>query len=466
MTQLTQQPTAEDIQQLPTPPGPRGHWLLGNYPDLEADALGFLTGLRRQYGDVVRTRFLVWNAYFVAHPDGVQHVLQSNHRNYNKEFIEYEKLSWIVGNGLLTSDGDFWLRQRRLAAPAFHRKNIAGYATIMTAAADDMLQGWETAAAQQQPLDISKEMMRATLRIVTQALFSFDSAADAATVDHAFSFANEYIGTDAERPFAQWLRHIPTARNRRFKESIDALDAIVYRIINTRRQQPETAADNDLLAMLMNARDEETGAGMTDQQLRDEVMTLLLAGHETTANALTWTFYLLSEHPAVRAELEAEVDAVLNGRLPTVEDLPQLSYTRMVIEESMRLYPPAYSIGRMAIDDDAIGGYHVPAGSPVFMSSYVTHRHPDFWDEPEAFRPRRFEPQRVQERDRFAYFPFGGGPRLCIGNNFAMMEAQLLLATVVQRYRLHLAPGHPVEMEPLITLRPKYGMVMGIEARR
>lgn len=459
---MAQATAVNHVKDLPKPPGPQGHWLMGNYPEFEKGVLAFLTGLRRDFGDIVRTRFLFWNAYFISHPDGIQHVLQTNHRNYNKEFIEYEKLGWIVGNGLLTSDGDFWLRQRRLAAPAFHRRNIENYAGIMTDATEQMLREWETAVS---PRDISKDLMRVTLQIVGEALFSFDSANDAETIDEAFSMANEYIAIDGEKPLSPLLRHLPTARNREFRRSVATLDRIVYRIIDSRRKNPELLHNGDLLAMLMTARDEETGEGMTDQQLRDEVLTLLLAGHETTANALTWTFYLLSQNPYAREELHAEVDRVLNGRLPTIDDLPRLPYTKMVIDESMRLYPPAYSIGRVAIDDDEILGYRVPAGTPIFMSSYVTHRHPMFWNEPEAFRPERFRPEFVRDRHRFAYFPFGGGPRLCIGNNFALMEAQLVLATIAQRYQMDLAPGHPVEPEPLITLRPRHGMQMAITPR-
>lgn len=461
MTQLTQKPTPA-IHSLPKPPQAEGHWLLGNYPDFVDDTVGFLLDLYRNYGDVVRTRFFHWETYFVTHPDGIQHVLQGNHRNYSKRFIEYEKLQWIVGNGLLTSDGDFWLRQRRLIQPAFHRRRIAGFAAMMRDFTREMLAEWDK-KEDGTAIDLDKEMMALTLRIVSQALFSFDSRREAEKVDEAFSFANEYVGVDASRPFANLWRRVPTPRNRRFEESIATLDAIVHRIIAERRQNP--AAEEDLLGMLMAARDEETGKGMTDEQVRDEVMTLLLAGHETTANALTWTFYLLSQHPDAAAKLHEEIDAVLGKRPFTLDDLPNLTYTKIVIEESMRLYPPAYSIGRVADGDDAIMGYRIPAGTPVFMSSYVTHRRPDFWQEPERFDPERFTPERSEGRHRFAYFPFGGGPRLCIGENFALMEAQILLATIAQRYRLRHVPSHPVAMQPLITLRPRYGMEMTLHRR-
>jgi cytochrome P450 len=450
------------------PPGPRGELIRGILPEFQKDPLSFQLRLTRIYGDIVRLRVATWNAYLINHPDYIQHVLQDNHRNYSKQMDEYRRLGWVVGHGLLTSDGDFWLQQRRLIQPAFHRKRIEAYGTIMQRAAQEMLDQWQEPADQGQPVDVAEEMMRVTLRVVGETLFGVDLTDAANVIGPAFSFANEYLSKDAEQ-FLALPRWVPTRRNRQFKLALDQLNHAVDQIISHRRQEPEDTGD--LLSMLLMARDTDTGEGMSDRQLRDEVMTLMLAGHETTANSLAWTFYLLSQHPEVAQKLRDEVDTLLveaataEKRPPTVADLPQLPYTRMVIEESMRLYPVAWSFGRMTVGDDKIGGYPVPAGTPIFISAFTTHRHPDFWEEPDRFDPERFTPERSQGRHRFAYIPFSGGPRQCIGNTFAMMEAQLILATVLQRYRLELVPGHPVEPEPLITLRPRYGLLMQLNRR-
>jgi cytochrome P450 len=451
------------------PPGPRGELIRGILPEFLKDPLNFQLRLTQIYGDIVRLRVLVWNAYLINHPDYIQHVLQENHRNYSKQLDEYRRLGWIVGQGLLTSDGDFWLQQRRLIQPAFHRKRIEAYGAIMQKAAHDMLDQWQEAAARGEPLDVAEEMMRVTLRVVGETLFNVDLSDAANAVGPAFSFANEYLSRDAEQ-FLAIPRWVPTARNRQFQAALNQLNAAVDQIISNRRH--ETEDTGDLLSMLMMARDAETGQGMSDRQLRDEVMTLMLAGHETTANSLAWTFYLLSQHPEESQKLRDEVDAVLidpetgTKRPPAVADLPHLPYTRMVIEESMRLYPVAWSFGRMTIDDDEIGGYPVPAGTPIYISAYTMHRHPHFWEEPDRFDPERFSPERSHGRHRFAYIPFSAGPRQCIGNTFALMEAQIILASVMQRYRLELVPGHPVEPEPLITLRPRHGLLMRLEKRQ
>jgi cytochrome P450 len=450
------------------PPGPRGELIRGILPEFLADPLGYQLRLTRIYGDVVRLRVLVWDALLINHPDYIRYVLQENYRNYSKQMDEYRRLGWILGQGLLTSDGDLWLRQRRLAQPAFHRKRIEAYGTIMQEAAREMLDQWQEPACQGKPVDVAEEMMRVTLRVVGETLFSVDLSDAANAIGPAFSFVNEYLSKDAEQ-FLAIPRWVPTRRNRQFQAAVAQLNQAVDQIISRRRQHPEDSGD--LLSMLMMARDEETGEGMSDRQLRDEVMTLMLAGHETTANSLTWTFYLLSQHPAVAQNLRHEIDRVLvapetgRKRPPAVADLPQMPYTRMVIEESLRLYPVAWTFGRMALADDEIGGYQVRAGTPIYISTYAVHRHPDFWDAPDTFDPERFTPERSEGRHRFAYIPFSGGPRQCIGNNFAMMEAQLILASVVQRYQLELVPGHPVEPEPLITLRPRYGLPMQLEAR-
>jgi cytochrome P450 len=446
------------------PPGPPHHFLLGNAGEIrQRGGYNFVLETMRAYGDICRYHVLRWPVHLLSHPDYIKHVLQDNHRNYDKKVFAYRALRLILGNGLLTSDGDFWLRQRRLAQPAFHRQRIEGFGRIMTNAAQAMLQQWQGYAKQQQVFDVAQEMMRLTLRVAGETLFTIDLTNDADEVGQALSYALLQVNARLYQPFPLplWL---PTPKNRRVGQALRTLDRVVTAIIEEHRRTPE--AREDLLSMFMLAQDEETGERMNDQQLLDEVKTMLLAGHETTANALNWTWYLLAQHPAVEAKLAAELAAVLAGRLPTIADLPLLPYTQMVIYEAIRLYPPAWLFLRHAIQDDTIGGYHIPAGTAVAVSPYVMHRHPAFWEEPETFMPERFTPERVAVRHRLAYIPFAAGPRQCIGNTFALTEAQLVLATVAQRYRLRLAPGHPVEPETAITLRPRAGIHMTLHPQQ
>jgi cytochrome P450 len=417
-------------------PGPRGHLLLGSTRDIQRDPLSFGLAMTQQYGDIVRIRLLLWPAYLVNHPDGVKHILQENQQNYNKDLYPYEIFKPLLGRGLVTNDGKSWLHQRRLMQPAFHRK--------------------QDFAERAQQLDIAAEMLRLTLRIVGQALFNIDIGDEMHIVGQALTTVNKLLSDYIYAPFPPL--NVPTMRNRIIQTAFRTLDQVVQGIINQRRQQ--NMDTDDLLSMLLSVRDEETGQGMNDQQVRDEVMTLLIAGYETVSTALVWTWYLLSQYPEVEHRLHSELDIVLGGDQPTVEHLAELSYTRMVIEEALRLYPPAWIFGRKAIADDEIGGYFIPASSMIVLSPYITHRHPAFWDNPEVFDPERFTPECSAGRPHFAYFPFGGGPRMCIGNNFALMEMQLILATIAQRYKLRLVPGHPVEPEALLSLRPRYGLTM------
>jgi cytochrome P450 len=441
-----------------TAPHLSNHALLGSASPMHRDPLGFLLDTRR-YGDVVGMRFVFSPAYVIYHPDDVKHVLQENHFNYNKDLFTYHVLRPVVGNGLLTNDGDSWLHQRRLIQPAFHRKRLATYATLMGEATESMLSSWQMHENSDEPLDIAEEMMHLTLRIVGQALFSLDLSQETSTVGQAVTTLVKLMGDYVYAPFPPIS--VPTPRNRHMQAAIHELNTVVSNIIKQRREL--NTDTGDLLSMLLSARDEETGEGMSDQQARDEVMTLLLAGHETTANTLIWTWYLLSQHPEVESRLHSELATVLGGSAPTVEQLPELTYTSMVLQEVLRLYPPAWIISRKAIADDELRGYHIPKGSMVIISPYATHRHPDFWEQPEVFDPERFTPERVAARPHYAHFPFGGGPRLCIGSNFAVMEAQLILATVASRYQLRLMPEHPVVPEAKITLRPRYGMPMTVQ---
>jgi len=446
-------------------PGPRSLSPFDSAYAIGRDPMRFALEMWHRYGDVVRFRFLFWPAYALYHPDQVKQVLQENHRNYTKASFQMKVLrsSSFFGNGLVTSDGDSWLRQRRLMQPSFHRQRLAGFGRLMSEATDAMLDLWQHTALSEAPLDISLEMSRLTQRIVGLALFSLDLSNEVDTVGRTFTAISPLISRYASLPFPPlW---VPTPNNRRLKAGLNTLNTVVYTIINERRKRPVDTNATDLLGMLLSAQDEETGEGMSDQQVRDEVLTLLLAGHETTATALTWTWYLLSQHPEVERRLHAELDTVLAGQVPTVEHLDALPYTRMVIQEAMRLYPPVFGLTRFAAASDEVGGYPLPANSMIFVSPYCTHRHPAFWEKPEVFDPERFTPERSAGRPRFAYFPFGGGPRQCIGNAFAMMEAQLVLAAVAQRYTLRLVPGHLVEPQVLLTMRPRYGLPMTIQPR-
>ena len=437
-------------------PGPRGHLLLGSARDIQRDPLRFGLAMAQQYGDIVRIRLLLWPAYLVNHPDGVKHVLQENQQNYNKDLYPYQIFKPLLGRGLVTNDGKSWLHQRRLMQPAFHRKRLAAFGSLMTDATVMMLDQWQDFVEHAQQLDIAAEMLRLTLRIVGQALFNIDLSDETRIVGQALITVNKLLSDYIYAPFPPL--NIPTSRNRLIQTAFRTLDQVVQGIINQRRQQ--NMDTDDLLSMLLSVRDEETGQGMNDQQVRDEVMTLLIAGYETVSTALVWTWYLLSQYPEMEHRLHSELDIVLRGDQPTVEHLAELTYTRMVIEEALRLYPPAWIFGRKAIADDEIGGYSIPANSIIVLSPYVTHRHPALWEHPEVFDPERFTPERSAGRPHFAYFPFGGGPRMCIGNNFALMEMQLILATIAQRYKLRLVPGHPVEPEALLSLRPRYGLPM------
>jgi cytochrome P450 len=443
-------------------PGPSGHLLSGVLPEVRRDVLGFLTGTQRQYGDVARYRLGPITSHLLSHPDAVRHVLQENVANYTKDHPVYAMARWVAGNGLLTSTGSFWLRQRRLAQPAFHRQRIAAMGAQMVRASSRMVEGWEARAARGEPVRMVDEMMRLAFGIVGEALFGTELGAQATSVGQSFSVLNEEVVTRF-RTFRVLPPVLPFGRDRTFREALRALDATVFHIISERRRTGEDTGD--LLSMFMRVRDEDTGEQMNDRQLRDEVLTMMIAGHETTATALSWVWTLLEQNPRVEAKLHAELDAVLGGRAPTVEDVPRLGYTRMVVEEAMRLYPPIYILSRKVVAEDVIGGFRIPAGSAVDVSPWVTHRHPDFWERPEEFLPERFAPEQVAQRPRFLYFPFSGGPRQCIGNTFALMEAQLVLATLAQRFQPRVVPGYQLTAEPLLTLRPGGGLPMHLERR-
>ncbi|HKO97664.1 MAG TPA: cytochrome P450 [Pyrinomonadaceae bacterium] len=439
------------------PPGPKGNPILGVMNEFNRDSLSFITRCR-DYGDVVRMRFFYVTAYFLYNPDDIEYVLSSNAKNFIKSMsLRSNFFHRLLGNGLLTSEGDFWRRQRRLAQPAFHRQRIGAYGDVMVDFASRQMSSWRDGEVR----DIHREMMRLTLEIVVKTLFNADVSGDADKVAHVLE---KIVQPFASQATLKWIldNRLPTPAHRRFNQAAREIDEIVYRIIAERRSSGSD--EGDLLSMLLAAHDED-GSQMTDRQLRDEVMTIFLAGHETVALTLSWVWYLLAKNPDAERQFHEEIDRVLNGRPPTVEDIPNLKYTEMIAKESMRLYPPAYGLGREAIEDCEIGGYLVPRGSQVFAFSWAMHRDPRYFDDPESFRPERWTEDFSNSLPKYAYFPFGGGPRICVGNYFAMMEAVLLLATIGQRFRFDLAPGHIVDLMPAMSLRPKDGIRVAVGAR-
>jgi len=406
-------------------------------------------------GPLCYTSVLGKRIYFVNDAEFVKRILLDNVANYPKSVTYRNNLRPFLGDGLLISEGEFWKRQRRLAQPAFHLRRLKALAATMAAAAVRMAQGWEHGRV----IDVMAAMNAVTMEIVASTLFGADVSGDIAEVAAAMSVLQEETGRVRATAFFELPEFIVRPRGSRFNAAVATLDRIVNRIVAARRASGETR--DDLLSMLLEARDEETGECMTDKQLRDELVTLFLAGHETTAIALTWTFHLLGQTPRAENVLRAEIDAALGDKpAPSFEDLEKIPYARMVAEEAMRLYPPAYVFSRRAAGDDQLGPWHIPAGAHIIISPYALHRRPDYWPEPDAFWPERFAPGARTDRPKLAYIPFGGGPRICIGNSFAMMEHAIVLATAMRHWRIESIPGHEVRTEPRITLRPRGGLPM------
>lgn len=442
------------------PPGPKAKFPGANLLAFRRDPLSFLQKIAQEYGDISRFRVGPRRIFLVNHPELIRDVLITQHKNFHKGH-GLQRAKTLLGEGLLTSEEEFHRRQRRLAQPAFHRERMNAYASVMTDYAARMSERWRD----NQTLDIAGEMMRLTLAIVGKTLFDADTENEAAGVGAALNAALKAFSF-MMLPYSELLEKLPLPQMRRFREARAQLDALVYRIIEERRQS--NVDRGDLLSMLLLAQDEETNGGaMTDEQLRDEAMTIFLAGHETTANALVWTWVLLAQNMDVERKLHEELDAVLavDNRLPRIEDLPALKYTEMVFAEALRLYPPAWVIGRRALRECEIGGYVVPEDTLVLMSQYVMHRDSRFFPDPLRFDPERWTQGEREARPPFAYFPFGGGARRCIGEGFAQMEAVLLIATLARRWRLRLAPDQKIETKAIITLRPKHSIRMTLERR-
>ncbi len=444
-----------------SPPGPQGLPLLGSMLQAKEDPLEFAGELLQEYGDIVHFKIGYYAGYLLNHPDYIRQVLVTNYSNYSKDNYNYEKLRPVLGNGLITSDGDHWRHHRQVMQPAFSRKRLGQLCEVTANITRDRVDQWFEYAAKSLPVNMSQELEKLTLQVVTESLFGTDATSSMDAIRETFSILNEDIAYRFKNVFVPPL-WVPTKRNRVFSQARDTLDQIVYKIIDSRRGKAESR--NDLLGNLLAAQKEQSDPKQfTDRQIRDEVMTLLLAGHETTANLLMWTFYLISRHPEVEQKVRMELDSVLDGRDPAFEDLPDLVYTKMVLQESLRLFPPVWIISRKAVRSDRIGGYDIPEGSTVTVCLYTLHRHPDFWEAPGQFQPERFAPERSEDRPQYAYLPFGGGPRSCIGKHFAMMEAQIIMAIIFRRFRLNRVSDYPVDPEPLVTLRPEEDLEFIIE---
>ncbi len=440
------------------PPGPKGHGLFGNLPQMKGDPLGFIVNAGRTYGDIVHLRLNPFvHTCLLNHPDYIRYVLVDAPEKFHKSPVFKRSAGKVIGNGLLLSEDGFHKRQRKLVQPAFHQTRISSYGSVMVDHTLRMLDGWQPGEVR----DIHREMMRLTMGIVCKALFDADVSSDADDIGDAITVGLHAVNEQAMALFTlpDW---VPTAKNRQWRHADKVMKTAVLNIIDDRRASGEDKGD--LLSMLLLSRDEDDGQQMTDQQVHDEAITLFIAGHETTANALSWTWYLLSQHRDVEAKLMDELGTVLAGRAPTMADLPRLPYTDMVIKESMRLYPPAWIIIREAVQPLNLGGYDIARGSILLMCQWAVQRDPRYFEDPDAFRPERFADEKTIPK--YAYFPFGGGPRICIGQAFAMMEARLILATVAQHYRPTLLPGRAVELEPLVTLRPRHGIQMSLVPRQ
>lgn len=440
-----------------TIPGPRGLPFVGVMPEMVRDMLGLFHDTARQYGGIAQFKLLNKSYLLVTDPDYVKYILQDNYKNYIRgRSVETGRV--LLGNGLPLIDGDFWLRERRMLQPAFHRERLAKITDTAAQAVARFIQSWETKAKNRQTLDMDDEMMRLTLTVIIKSMFRADIDDKIEPLSHAFNVASKFMLWRSQQMWAPPLS-MPVPRNVEYNRALKTLNDTIYPLIADGRQNPK----DDLLGMMLEMRDAETGAGLTDQQARDEVVTIFFAGHETSAATMAWAFYLLSQHPEVEERLRAEVQQVLNGRMPGFADLSQLTYMQQVIHEVLRMYPAAYLFAREAVTDDVIDGYRIPAHDMIFITPYVTHRDSRYWPDPERFDPDRFSPEQVAGRPKHVYIPFGEGPHVCIGNHFAMMEMQMILTLALQRFRLKLVPGHPIALHPEATLRPKHGIKMTVD---
>jgi cytochrome P450 len=439
-------------------PGPRGHPILGSIREIQRDNVQAFMDAWLQYGDIVHFRGPL-TINLLVHPDYVEHVLRNNVANYPRPEFVTDKLKSIVGEGLVAAEGPRWANARKVTQPAFAPDRINGFGPTMIKTTGEMLERWSSYAERGEPLDVKSEMMHISLANLATSLFNFELREALDEIEPAVYYALSHTNRRLTSPVDP--QRLPLPSSRRFNATLSALNDVIYRIIGEHRRA--TDPTEDFVNMLLDSQDPESGAAITDRQARDEVIGFFIAGHETVSSALTWTFYLLSQNPDCWRKLKAEVDEVVGGRTPTVEDVPKLKYTEYVLLEAMRLYPPIFVLMRRALEDDTVDGYHIPKDSTIVLCAYVTHRHRDFWDNPEGFDPERFTPERSAHLPRMAYFPYGGGPRKCIGNTFAALEMPLVVAMVTQKYRLDLVPGQVVFPEPAISLRPRDPVMVRVE---
>lgn len=438
----------KDFRQLP---GPKGNFFLGNALQLNQDLLGFITDCAEQYGDIVPLRLGLTPACLINKPEYIEQILQKREL-FGKNTPDWRTMRTLVGQGLITSEGDFWARQRRLIQPVFHQQRINAYAETMVHYTKDLLLTWKDGEIR----DIHEDMMYLTLNIVTKTIFDIDlTGTEGKTIADSLNIAMEWFASQQKQGYSE-LFWLPIPINFRYQGALKKMDRFIYELIRQRRAKRKDSGD--LLSMLMEAVDSSDDTGMNERQLRDELVTLMLAGHETTANLLSWTFMLLCQNPRVQAKLILELETILSNRLPNREDLNHLRYTQQVIKESLRLYPPVYALPRCPIRDCEIGGYTFPAGCFMIVSPWVMQRSSSYFANSEKFQPERWENNLEKELPKGVYFPFGEGPRSCIGKGFAMMEATLILATIVQKFKLKLLSETPLVPFPSITLRPKYGI--------
>lgn len=440
-------------------PGPNGRPIFGCLGELTGDTLGFMLGLQREYGDVVQFRLGMEDCFLLSQPEDVRAVLMDEAR-FSKGG-RWSTMKPLLGEGLLTASGDVHQRHRRLLHAAFRPARLNALVPIMADCADEMLDRWDANVASGEPVDVSAEMMHVALEIAVRTLFGDDIKPHIEAIDRAFHIGNREMARRVWSPFARLVGHLPTARTREFNQAVATLDSIVFDIIARRRASGERR--EDLLGMLLDARDEETGEGLSDRELRDEALTMLLAGHETTANAMTWAWHLLGQHPEQAWFMADEASQTFQER-PVFADLPKLQYTWRVMQETMRRYPPIWMLIRLVEEPTTIRGVTLPAGATVIVSPYVTHHHPDIWPDPVAFNPDRFTTERCDARHRYAWYPFGGGRRSCIGKYMAMLETKVVMSMTARRYALSSIPGHTVDPLPLLSLRPRQHVFMRAHA--
>ncbi len=452
-------PAAQSSKRLA--PGPNNKSLFGSVSNMRRNGiLQFYYDTWKEYGDLIRYQIGPMTMHVLVQPEHIQYVLVKNTENFRKG-RSHAKIRLALGSGLLTSEGPFWQRQRRLMSPTYTPKGVTRFATIMTDAAQQMLVRWQEAQRDGSSLKVNAEMMRLTMTIISRSMFGVDISEGYAEVSQALRFILEFASTRS-LSFIDPPLWIPTPRNRRMNGALQTIDEFLYGVIAERRNNPDS---DYLLTLLMQARDEETGEYMSEKQLRDEALITFFAGHETTAQLMTWIWYTLARRPDIEEKLHSELAAVLGGRTPTVEDVPNLVYTRRVIDETLRLYPPVAVTARDVEKEDEIGGYEIPAGSMTVLAPYLTHRHPDFWAHPETFDPDHFLPDQIAARPRYAYYPFGAGQRICLGMHFALLEAVLVLAEAAQRFNLRLTSGQDIHPVMVGVMRPSSDLWMTVEPR-